>query len=206
MKNKTLIILIIVFVLVIAGAYVLYGRLSESVETEQLAIQQTPEATPVPSEKADTESEAEAQQDEEAQKALAPDFTVYDAEGNAYKLSDFRGKPVVFNFWASWCSPCKGEMPDFEEAFKKYGDDVQFLIINMTDGSRETVESAKSYIDGMGYTFPVFYDTSLEAAYAYGVYAIPATYFVDAEGYCVAYANTMLDLETLEQGIGMILE
>jgi len=202
MKNKTLIILIIVFVVVIAGAYILYGRLSADVETEQLAVQQTPEVTPAPSENVDTESETEA----EPEKVFAPDFTVYDADGNPLTLSSLRGTPVIVNFWASWCSPCKGEMPDFEEAYKKYGEDIQFLIVNMTDGDRETVESAKAYIDSVGYTFPVYYDTQLEAAYAYGVYSIPATYFINAEGYCIAYANSMLDLETLERGIGMITE
>lgn len=202
MKNRTLIILIIVFVVVIAGAYVLYGRLSTEVETEQLAVQQTPEVTPAPGENADAENETEA----EPEKVFAPDFTVYDADGNPLTLSSLRGTPVIVNFWASWCSPCKGEMPDFEEAYKKYGEDIQFLIINMTDGDRETVESAKAYIDSAGYTFPVYYDTQLEAAYAYGVYSIPATYFINAEGYCIAYANSMLDLETLERGIGMITE
>lgn len=202
MKNRTLIILIIVFVVVIAGAYVLYGRLSTEVETEQLAVQQTPEVTPAPGENTDAENETEA----EPEKVFAPDFTVYDADGNPLTLSSLRGKPVIVNFWASWCSPCKAEMPDFEKAYKTYGDDIQFLIINMTDGDRETVESAKAYIDSVGYTFPVYYDTQLEAAYAYGVYSIPATYFINADGYCIAYANSMLDLETLERGIGMITE
>lgn len=200
-NNKAFFIILLVFVLLIGGAYMLYGRLSGTVETEQLAVQPTPDTTtPSPG-----DNEADTQQDEETQKTLAPDFTVYDADGKAYKLSDFRGTPVVFNFWASWCPPCKSEMPDFETAYQTYGGEVQFLIINMTDGSRETVESAKSYIEGMGYTFPIYYDTALEAAYAYNVYSIPATYFVDAQGYCVAYANTMIDLETLEQGIGMIV-
>ncbi|MBR4953936.1 MAG: TlpA family protein disulfide reductase [Oscillospiraceae bacterium] len=202
MKNKTLIILVLVFVIVIAGAYVLYGRLSESVETEQLAVQQTPEVTPAPTDTTEETSNEET----EPEKVFAPDFTVYDAEGNPLTLSSLRGKPVVVNFWASWCSPCKGEMPDFEEAYKKYGADIQFLIVNMTDGDRETVESAQDYIESVGYTFPVFYDTQLEAAYAYAVYSIPATYFINAEGYCIAYANSMLDLETLERGIGMITE
>lgn len=202
MKNKTLIILVLVFVIVIAGSYVLYGRLSESVETEQLAVQQTPEVTPAPTDNAAENTDGET----EPEKVFAPDFTVYDAEGNPLTLSSLRGKPVVVNFWASWCSPCKGEMPDFEEAYKKYGSDIQFLIVNMTDGDRETVESAKAYIESVGYTFPVFYDTQLEAAYAYAVYSIPATYFINAEGYCIAYANSMLDLETLERGIGMITE
>ena len=94
---------------------------------------------------------------------LAPDFTVFDIDGNAVKLSDFQGKPVILNFWASWCGPCKAEMPDFEKKYKELGDKVQFLMVNITSG--DDFETAKDYIAQQGYQFPVFYDTTGEAAY-----------------------------------------
>lgn len=134
----------------------------------------------------------------------APDFTVYDAGGNPVKLSDHLGKPVVLNFWASWCGPCRKEMPDFDEVYKEMGDQVAFLIINLTDGKQETVDSASAFIASQGYTFPVFYDTASQAAYAYGVQSIPTTYFVDAQGYLVARATGAIDKETLKRGIEMI--
>ena len=134
-----------------------------------------------------------------------PDFTVYDAEGTAYKLSDFLGKPVILNFWASWCGPCKAEMPDIEESYKTYGEEIHFLIVNLTDGNTETVETASAYIAQQGYTFPVYYDTAMEAAYAYGISAIPATYFIDAEGNLIHQQVGMMDAETLQQAIDLLL-
>ena len=133
-----------------------------------------------------------------------PNFTVLDWNGKEVKLSDFIGKPIVLNFWASWCPLCKNELPDFETACQKYDGDVVFLMVNMTDGDRETVETAKRYVESMGYTFPVYFDTKYEAAYGYGVSSIPQTYFIDADGTIVARATGMISLSQLEEGIGMI--
>lgn len=134
----------------------------------------------------------------------APDFTVQDGEGNSVKLSDFFGKPIVLNFWASWCPPCKAELPDFEDAYKKYDGEVVFLMVNMTDNQMETVEVAKDFIKTYGYDFPVYFDVSYEAATVYGIRSIPQTYFINAEGEAVASATGMISAAQLEQGIGMI--
>lgn len=136
----------------------------------------------------------------------APDFMVLDHDGNSVKLSDFKGTPVVLNFWASWCPPCKSEMPDFNETCKTYENKVQFMMVNLTDGDRETLESAKAFLDEQEYTFPVFFDTKSEAANAYDVYSIPTTFFIDAEGNVVAYASGAIDSNTLQKGINMIYE
>ena len=141
----------------------------------------------------------------EAATSLAPDFTMYDSNGNTAKLSDFRGKPVILNFWASWCGPCKAEMPAFEEAYKTYGEEIQFLVVNLTDGNSETVETASGYIADQGYTFPVFYDAAMEGAMAYQVYAIPVTYFIDAEGSVRAFNEGMLMADVLESNIQALL-
>lgn len=196
-KKWMLLVLVLVLVAVVAGASVLYGHLSGQVDAGP-AIQQTESPSM-------EENAAQAETDAEAELALAPDFTVYDADGNETRLSDLRGKPVVVNFWASWCAPCKSEMPDFEDAVLQYGEEIHFMMVNMTDGSRETVETAKSFVEMEGYTFPVYYDTDYSAAITYGVNTIPASYFIDADGRAVARAAGMLDRETLQVGIDMIL-
>ena len=134
----------------------------------------------------------------------APDFTMTNASGEEVKLSDFFGKPVVLNFWASWCGPCKSEMPHFEDAYQKYGEDINFVIVNLTDGARETVETASDFIEEQGYTFPLYFDTNTEGAVTYGTYSIPVTYFIGADGVPVAQANGALDAETLQKGLDMI--
>lgn len=75
---------------------------------------------------------------------------------------------------------------------------------NMTDGAQETVETASAFVEESGFSFPVYYDTEFSAAAAYSVYSLPTTYFIDAEGYGVAYASGAIDLETIELGLEMI--
>ena len=134
----------------------------------------------------------------------APDFTVFDLEGNQVNLSDFLGKPIIVNFWASWCGPCQMEMPDFDESYAVYKDKIEFLMVNMTDGSRETLEKASSFIEEKGYSFPVYYDTEYSAAITYSVSSLPTTYFIDTEGKLIAHARGAIDADTLQKGIDMI--
>ena len=192
-NKKPLLIILVLFVALMVGASVLYNNLGSSMAPSQLATQ--PTATEAPTENPG-ETQAEPQQ--------APDFTVYDADGNPVNLHDYFGKPIVVNFWASWCGPCKSEMPDFNEKYQELGEEVQFLMINMTDGSRETVEIASEFIAEKGYSFPVLYDTASSAAITYGVYSIPTTFFIDADGYPVVYAAGAISGDDLLRGIEMI--
>lgn len=180
-EKKQLLILLVIFAAVLIAAGVLYNFYGDRAATDNMA-----------------------QQNGGQELTLAPDFTVIDSEGNEVRLSDFRGKPVVLNFWASWCGPCKMEMPDFQETYAELGDDVVFMMINATDGGRETVDTAKAFLAESGYTFPVYFDTGYEANTAYGVTGLPTTFFIDAEGYGVAYASGAISGDLLLQGIDMI--
>ncbi|MCR5032606.1 MAG: TlpA family protein disulfide reductase [Lachnospiraceae bacterium] len=136
----------------------------------------------------------------------APDFSFQDASGNMVNLSDYRGKPVILNFWATWCGPCRMEMPYLQAAYDTYGSDVNFLIVNLTDGGRDTVESATAFATDNGYTFPLGFDVDYDGAYTYGVSAIPQTYFIDGEGYLLGYhEGTLPSQEALFEAIDTML-
>ncbi len=190
MKNSVKwIIVAVALVGVIAGASVLYNKFSDD-----FAI-----IPPIQT----TDENNQGEQVETEIDYSAPEFTVLDYNGNQVKLSDFKGKPVVMNFWATWCFFCKEEMPDFNKAFKEYPD-VEFLMINATDGYRETIDSAKKYIEDENFDFNVYFDTELEAVNAYYVNSFPTTFFIDENGNLVTYANGMLDYDSLEKGIELI--
>ena len=197
-NNKKLIVILAVFVVVLVGAGLLYSQLAPQFAQDPLATMgtQPQETTPA--------SSPQTTENTQSQQYLAPDFTVYDAQGNPVRLSDYFGKPIVLNFWASWCGPCQREMPDFDEKYRELGDQVQFLMINMTDGNRETVEKAAAFIAQKGYTFPVFYDTRLQAAMTYGAYSLPMTFFIDSNGNLITHVVGAINGKTLQRGIDLI--
>lgn len=152
------------------------------------------------------QSEDNSSKDETTQNKVykAPDFTVYDAEGNAVKPSDFTGKTIVLNFWASWCPPCKGEMPHFNEVYEDVKNDVVFMMVDMVDGERETQSKGQKYVEQQGYSFPVYYDNDQEAAYTYAVSSIPTTFLIDSQGNIAKAYQGAIDKETLAAAIESI--
>jgi len=144
-------------------------------------------------------------EDENSDILPAVDFTVYTQDGEVVNLSDFYGKPIVVNFWATWCGPCKSELPAFEKLSTEYKDDVVFMMVNLTDGAQETVGSVSEFIMDNGYHFTVYFDTDMDAALTYGVYSIPATLFIDADGNIVASHMGAMSESTLRNYIENLL-
>ena len=112
---------------------------------------------------------------------------------------------MVLNFWATWCPPCKEELPYFDEAYRKYGDRVAFMMLNV-DGGADTVASAKDFVSRGGYTFPQYFDVWYNASEVYGVSAIPVTLFIDAQGYVTASHMGMISKNQLNAEIEKLLE
>ena len=190
MNRKSLILTAAALLLIIVGALVGYTYLSRGESAPQLS---------------ENDGEAAVEGEDESAPQPAPDFTVYDSEGNEITLSALMdGKPTVLNFWASWCGPCRSEMPHIQEAYERLGGEVSFVIINMTDGQRETQESAEEYMAESGWTFPIYFDSDYDAAMTYGAYSLPQTYFIDAEGRLIAAARGSMSAEVLQSGIDMI--
>jgi cytochrome c-type biogenesis protein len=137
-----------------------------------------------------------------APKVPAPDFSLTDQYGNTHTLSDYKGKTVFLNFWATWCPPCKGEMPEIQEIYEYYGEngsEVVVLGIASPDYGREKdEETVAAFLEENGYSFPVVMDTGGLYAYTYGVSAYPTTFMIDKEGNVYGYVAGQLTREIME--------
>jgi|SRR5690625_1291612 len=110
----------------------------------------------------------------------APDFTLTNLDGDVVNLSDYLGKKVLVNFWASWCPPCRDEMPDMQTYHEQY-DDAVILAVNMTEAER-VVDDVHDFLDEFGITFDVLLDENSDVANLYTAYALPTSYFIDTKG------------------------
>lgn len=140
------------------------------------------------------------------EKSKAKDFVVYDENLNKVKLSDYIGRPVVVNFWASWCPPCKAEMPLFNELSNKYKEEeLNVLMVDLPDGERETMDKAKQFIKDNNYNMKILFDNDGNAATNYTISSIPRTLFIDKNGYIVEDHLGQITKDELENQINSLL-
>ena len=114
------------------------------------------------------------------EKSIAPDFTLTDMEGKSVSLSDFRGKVVLLNFWATWCPPCRAEMPSMERLYSEMRDkDFVLLAVNVEENGQNAVSS---FVEDIPVSFPILFDSAQKISSIYRVSGIPQTYIIDKEG------------------------
>ena len=124
---------------------------------------------------------------------VAADFPIETADGEVVHLSDFRGEPVILNFWATWCPPCRAEMPDMQKVYEDTG--VRILSANLIE-TEKSEDHVPQFIEEYGMTFDVYYDRGGIAAQTYRIQPIPTTYFIDSEGVIsfIAYGPLNYDM------------
>lgn len=110
----------------------------------------------------------------------APDFSLKTMTGETIGISDFSGQPVIINFWASWCPPCRAEMPAFQAVYDEYKDRVSILAINASD--LDTLIAAQSLVSQFALTFPILLDSTGSVQQQYEITSLPTTFFVGSDG------------------------
>ncbi len=161
------------------------------------------------------ESVENTENEEKPEYPPAFDFTLTDQYGNTHTLSDYKGKVVFLNFWASWCGPCKKEMPDIEELYQKYNlnqDEVVFLGVanprskDYPNNSDKEKDEILGFLEENGYTFPTVFDETGEILMSYYITAFPTTFMINKEGNVMGYVPGMMTKDIMESVIEQTLE
>lgn len=145
----------------------------------------------------------------------APDFTLTDQFGQTHTFSDYKGKTVFLNFWATWCPPCQTEMPDIQALYEKYGENEGDLIVLGAANPKteeapynqdKTVEEVTQFLEEKGYTFPVVMDTTGELFAWYGIRSFPTTFMIDKDGNVFGYVSGALSADMMESIVAQTME
>lgn len=129
----------------------------------------------------------------------APEFELNGFDSTSYSLAQLKGKPVLINFWASWCGPCRKEAPEFVSLYRKYKDKIEFYAVNAT--SDDTIEGASSFVKEYQLPFPVLLDEKGDVSQLFKVRSYPTTFFVDGKGTIVSINLGIVSPDSLEQTI-----
>ena len=186
MENKRygVIVAAVALAVVLVLAFVGYRVLAPNQGETQPAAQSTQSADASQQTQGQTQGQTQQQSQKEALKLADYDAIVYTADGQPKKMTEIAaGKPLVINFWATWCPYCVQEMPDFQGIYHDYGDKISFAFVDSTDGRRETKEVAQTWLAENGLDdLPAYYDTDLDATATFGASSLPATVIVSADG------------------------
>lgn len=196
MKKYSFIFWILIFVLVIGGGYYF---------TEKFGDEEIAPVVEAPQEEAGDEGSSEGAVASDAiaefkvKTPFTPEFSIQNGDGEDVSISEYRGKKVIINFWASWCPPCIREMPEFQALHNELDEEETILLaINLTDGQRETRTLADNFLKENNLDLNVLYDTVGNAFFEFNVTSIPQTFFLDEEGTVQYSILGMTDKETLD--------
>lgn len=185
------VLLIVMGVLTITGAA---GSLSAGLAAQEPAASQ----------------ESAASQEEERPSVPAPDFTLTDQFGESHTLSDYQGKIVFLNFWATWCSPCKSEMPDIQALYEAHGGNAEDLVVlgvaQPGVGREGSSEDIADFLSEGGYTYPVVMDEDGSVFAQYGIRAFPTTFMISSDGTVYGYVEGAISAEIMEDIVRQTVE
>ncbi|WP_320130430.1 TlpA disulfide reductase family protein [uncultured Sphaerochaeta sp.] len=164
---------------------------------------QTADKTAVSDATATTETAEQSANNQEAPKM--PDIPLTKLDGTKTSFDTVRqGKPVIINYFASWCPPCKQELPDFLKAYEKYKDQIEFIFIDSLDGSRETESTIKAFVKDFPFTGPVYFDDGA-FAYLFQTSSLPTTVIFSSDGTVLGGHLGMISKEVLQKDIETLL-
>jgi thiol-disulfide isomerase/thioredoxin len=112
---------------------------------------------------------------------LAPEISLLDTNGNEITLSELRGRPIIINYWATWCPPCKAEMPAMQRAYKNYADE-EVIILAVNSTNQDTLSAVTQFVDEFDITFPILLDIQGTAGDTYQISSLPTTFFIGRDG------------------------
>lgn len=133
----------------------------------------------------------------------APSFSLKGMDGNTYSVGGQREKPLLLNFWASWCGPCEEEAPDLARLYEKYKDKLDLYAVNVT--GNDDMQAARAFAERYKFKFPVLLDEKLEAAELYRFQVIPTSFLIDRNGVVVEMIN-LLEPKELENKMKKLIE
>lgn len=196
--------------LIIMGALMLTGYMNSMSGYLSRITTQT-EATEKPQQEVEESEEATDESADEYTDAIpAPTFELHDQYGVIHTLEQYRGKVVFLNFWATWCPPCRSEMPDIQSLFETYGaDNEEVAILSVATpgiGGEGSESEVISFLEENGYTYPVLMDSTGELLNQYGISAFPTTFMIDAEGCVYGYLPGAMDMNMMQSIIQQTLQ